>query len=197
MNLLRNILSVIGGIIVIGFLFAYVRFDLGDKISKASKLDPQAIGAYMTMFDAVLTTGRATDAMARKVKIDADVSTEDVIESMASIATDANMIQVGDSLMSDGKADAKGNKTRYIRIMSYCSPSIAKEFIDYSKAFGAFMPCRILIVEDDNGDRWLYTMAMELMLFGGHTLPPEMMKKAQHVRSTMYKMMDLGAKGDF
>jgi len=59
------------------------------------------------------------------------------------------------------------------------------------------LPCRILIVENDDGERWLITMAMELMLFGGHTLPPEMMKKAEHVRATMYKMMDLGAKGDF
>ena len=69
--------------------------------------------------------------------------------------------------------------------------------IYYSLSFGAFMPCRILIVEDKNGDRWLITMAMELMLFGGHTLPPEMMEKAEHVRATMYKMMDLGAEGDF
>ena len=38
---------------------------------------------------------------------------------------------------------------------------------------------------------------MELILFGGHTLAPEMMKKAEHVRSAMYKMMDLGMKGDF
>jgi hypothetical protein len=40
-------------------------------------------------------------------------------------------------------------------------------------------------------------MAMELMLFAGHTLPPEMMKKAEHVRDAMYKMMDIGAKADF
>jgi uncharacterized protein (DUF302 family) len=197
MNLLKTILSIIGGIVVLSILFVYTKYDLGDKIDKASKLDPQAIGAYMTMFNAVLTTGRATDAMARKVKIDPEVTIDEVIESMKSIATDANMLQVGDSLMSDGKVNAKGNKTRYIRILSYCSPQIAKQFIDYAKAFGAFMPCRILIVEDDNGDKWLYTMAMELMLFGGHTLPPKMMEKAQHVRNTMYKMMDLGAKGDF
>jgi len=37
---------------------------------------------------------------------------------------------------------------------------------------------------------------MELMLFGGHTLAPEVMTKAEHVSSAMYKMMDLGAKGD-
>lgn len=196
MNILKSILALIGAIIIIAAIAVYVKFDLGDKLEKASKLDPKAMGAYMTMFDAVLTTGKATDAMVRRVKIDPDVPTEDVVEAMKSIATDANMVQVGDSHMSDKSIkDGKGN--RYIRILHYCSPSIAKEFIDYSLAFGAFMPCRILIVEDDNGDRWLITMAMELMLFGGHTLPPEMMKKAEHVRSTMYKMMDLGAKGDF
>ena len=196
MRFLKNTLALIGGIILIALIVAYVKFDLGDKMAKASKLDPKAMGAYMTMFDAVLTTGRATDAMVRRVKVDPDVSTEDVVEAMKSIATDANMLQVGDSRMAEEK-DASGNRQRYIRILHYCSPGIAKQFIDYSVAFGAFMPCRILIVEDDNGDRWLITMAMELMLFGGHTLPPEMMEKAEHVRSTMYKMMDLGAKGDF
>jgi len=196
MNLLKSILAFIGGVIVIAVIVAYVKFDLGDRMEKASKLDPKAMGAYMTMFDAVLTTGKATDAMVRKVKVDPDVSTEDVVESMKSIATDANMVQVGDSHMAE-ELDHNGKRQRFIRILHYCSPSIAKQFIDYSLAFGAFMPCRILIVEDDNGDRWLITMAMELMLFGGQTLPPEMMEKAEHVRDTMYKMMDLGAKGDF
>ncbi len=197
MGLLKNILAVIGAILVAGFIFAYVKFGLGDKMDKMSQLDPKAMGAYMTMFDGVLETGKAPDAMVRKVKVNPEVSNEDIVESMKSIATDANMIQVGDALMSDGKPGPDGKKTRYIRILSYCSPGIAKQFIDFSEAFGAFMPCRVLIVEDDNGDRWLYTMAMELMLFGGHTLPPEMMKQAEHVRDTMYKMMDLGAEGDF
>ena len=189
-------MAFIGGAIIIAAIVAFVKFDLGDKMSKASKLDPMAMGAYMNMFDAVLTTGRATEAMVRKVKIDPDVSTEDVVEAMKSIATDANMLQVGDSHMAE-KFDHNKKRQRYVRILHYCSPAIAKQFIDYTESFGAFMPCRILIVEDDKGDRWLITMAMELMLFGGHTLPPEMMKKAEHVRDTMYKMMDLGAKGDF
>ncbi len=196
MKFIKGIFTLIGLVVVAGLLFAFIKFDLGDKLDKASKLDPKAMGAYMHMFDAVLTTGRSTEAMVRKVKIDPDVSTEDVIESMKSIAGDANMLQVGDSKMEiTGGIKKDGN--RYIRILHYCSPSIAKKFINYSRAFGAFMPCRILIVEDDNGDRWLYTMAMELMLFGGETLPPEMMKMAEHVRDTMYSMMDMGAKGDF
>jgi len=196
MNILKNILSAIGALIIVVGLVAFVKFDLGDKMGKVSKLDPQAMGAYMNMFDAVLTTGRSADAMVRKVKINDDVSTDEVIESMRSIATDANMLQVGDSRMAE-EYDHEGKRQRYVRILHYCAPNIAKTFIDYSVAYGAFMPCRILIVEDDKGDRWLVTMAMELMLFGGHTLPPEMMKKAEHVRDTMSKMMDLAAIGDF
>ncbi len=196
MNLLKNILSIIGAIVIVAILVVFVKYDLSAKMDKASKLDPKAMGAYMNMFNAVLTTGRSADAMVRRVKIDPNVSTDDVIESMNNIASEANMLQVGDSRMAE-MHDHNGKRQRYIRILHYCAPNIAKTFIDYSEAYGAFMPCRILVVEDDNGDRWLMTMAMELMLFGGHTLPPEMMKKAEHVRDTMYKMMDLGAKGDF
>lgn len=196
MKFIKGIFTLIGLLVVVGLLFATVKFDLIGKADKASKLDPKAMGAYMHMFEEVLTTGRSTEAMIRKVKINPDVSTEDVIESMKSVAADANMLQVGDSKMSVNSSIKDGGK-RYIRILHYCSPSIAEQFIAYTEAFGAFMPCRILIVEDDNGDRWLYTMAMELMLFGGHTLPPEMMEMAEHVRDTMYSMMDLGAEGDF
>jgi len=196
MNLLKNILTAIGGVIVVGFIIAFFTFDLGTRISQVNKLDPQALPAYMDMFDKVLTTGNSAEAMIRKVKINPEVSTEDVVEAMKSIAMDNNMIQVGDSRMAE-EHDAAGNRQRYIRILHYCAPNIAKTFIGYSEAFGAFMPCRILIVEDDNGERWLITMGMELMLFGGQPLPPEMMELAEHVRDTMYSMMDLGAEGDF
>jgi len=196
MKVLKGIFAFIGFIVVVGLLFATFKYDLIDKMGKASKLDPKAMGAYINMFDAVLTTGRSTEAMTKKVKIDPEITTGEVIETMKSIAEDNGMFQVGDSKMQVNSS-IKGGGDRYIRILHYCSPSIAKQFVDYTEAFGAFMPCRILIVEDDKGDRWLYTMAMELMLFGGHTLPPEMMKKAEHVRDTIYSMMDLAAKGDF
>ncbi len=86
---------------------------------------------------------------------------------MQSIAEENNFLVVGDSKMSINSSIKEPNGKRYIRILHFCSPSIAEQFIDYSESFGAFMPCRIMIVEDDEGNRWLYTMAMELMLYGG------------------------------
>jgi uncharacterized protein (DUF302 family) len=199
MGLLKNILSVIGGVVIVGMLFAFVKFDLGTRMNQISKLDPGAMGAYAKMADTLLTTGNSAESMIKMVQIEDDLSTEDLVANLHEIALSANFKVVGDALMSKSGVDADGKKTKLVRILSFCSPGIAKQFIDYSKAFGAFMPCRILIVEDDEGHRWMYTMSMELMLFGGHTLPPEMLVQAKHVRDTMYLMIDQGGKvdGDF
>jgi len=192
MNLLKNILSVIGGIVVLGLLFAYVKFDLGKRASQAADLDPKAMALYMAMADNVLATGDSAKAMIRRVKVSRDVDVEDVVESLNSIATERNLLVVANSLMSGG---SKGGK--YIRIISYCNPYIAKQFINHSMAYSAFMPCRVAIVEDDNGDLWLYTMDLGLMIAGGHTLPPKLLEQAKYIESTMYEMMDKASVGDF
>jgi uncharacterized protein (DUF302 family) len=161
-------------------------------MGKVSSLHPDAMGHYMDMFKKVLDTGSSADARIRKVRINDDVTTDDAIDNMRDIAMDNNFLVVGDAKMSINSSIKTGGK-RYIRILSFCAPSVAEQFIGYSEAFGAFMPCRILIVEDDEGNRWLYTMSMELMLYGGKPLPPEMIKMALKVRGLMYGMMDAAA----
>ena len=189
--MLKNILSAIGAIAVIAVVYMMVNF--GGMISGASSLHPDAMGYYMDMFDKVVKTGNSAEAMVRKVKINDDVSTDDAIENMRGIAEENNFLVVGDAKMSiKSSIKAPGGK-RYIRILSFCAPSIAEKFIGYSEAFGAFMPCRILIVEDDEGNRWLYTMSMELMLYGGKPLPDDMLEMAETVRGLMYGMMDAAA----
>jgi len=155
------------------------------------------MGYYMDMFKKVLETGNSAEAMIRKVRINDDVSTEDVVDNLKSMAGDNNFLVVGDSKMSINSSIKEGGK-RYIRILHFCAPSVAEKFIGFSEAFGAFMPCRILIVEDDKGNRWLYTMAMELMLYGGKPLPADMMTMAETVRDLMYGIMDAAAvDGDY
>jgi uncharacterized protein (DUF302 family) len=199
MGLLKNILSIIGGVVIVGVLFAFVKFDLGTRMNQISKLDPGAMDAYAKMADTLLTTGNSAEAMVKMVQVEDDLSTEELVANLNEIAISKNFKVVGDAIMSKSGVDADGQKTKLVRILSFCSPSIAKQFINYSKAFGAFMPCRILIVEDDDGHRWMYTMSMELMLFGGHTLPADMLKQAKHVRDTMYLMVNQAGKvdGDF
>jgi len=191
--MLKKILSVIGAITVLAVIIGYLTIG-----SKVGSLHPDAMGHYMTMFGKVLETGNSAEAMIRKVKINDDVSTEDAIDTMRGIAEENNFLVVGDAKMSIKSSIKDPDGKRYIRILSFCAPSIAEKFIGYSESFGAFMPCRILIVEDDEGNRWLYTMAMELMLYGGKPLPDDMLKMAEQVRGLMYGMMDAAAiDGDY
>jgi len=189
--MLKNILSAIGAVALAAMVYMLVSF--GGMMGKVSSLHPDAMGHYMTMFEKVLETGNSAEAMVRKVKINDDVSTEDAIENMRSIAEENNFLVVGDAKMSIKSSIKDPGGKRYIRILSFCAPSIAEKFIGYSEAFGAFMPCRILIVEDDEGNRWLYTMSMELMLYGGKPLPADMLEMAESVRGLMYGMMDAAA----
>jgi len=191
----KNILSIIGGIALLAIVYVVINF--GGMMGKVSSLHPDAMGHYMDMFKKVLDTGSSADAMIRKVRINDDVTTDDAIDNMRDIAMDNNFLVVGDAKMSINSSIKTGGK-RYIRILSFCAPSVAEQFIGYSEAFGAFMPCRILIVEDDEGNRWLYTMSMELMLYGGKPLPDNMMEMALRVRGLMYGMMDAAATdGDY
>jgi len=194
--MIKSILSTIGGITLI--VVAYLAINFGGMMGKVTTLHPDAMGHYMSMFEEVLESGSSAEAMVRRVKINDDVSTEDALDTMRDIATDNNFLVVGDAKMSiKGSIKDPGGK-RYIRILSFCAPSIAEKFIGYNEGFGAFMPCRILVVEDDEGNRWLHTMEMELMLYGGKPLPADMLKMALRVRGLMYGMMDAAATdGDY
>ena len=196
MGFIKGILMLIGTIVVAGMIFAFVKF--GGMIGQATKLDPQAMGLYMDMFTKVLETGTSADAMVKKVKVNADVSNEDIKDAIESIASDGNMQMVGDVTMFDGSPiDASGKKTKYTRTFSLCSRPVAQKMLNYSMAYGAFMPCRIMLQEDDNGDRWLYTMDMGLMIHGGRPLSDEMRVLAEDIQETVYKATDLAAIGEF
>jgi len=196
MNLIKNILSGVGALVLVGALVGFVM--MGDMIGKVDKLDPKAMGLYMEMAEGVLNKGDAAATMVKTVKVEDDISIEDVIDVMKSVAMDNNMLVVGDTVMfRDGQKDVFGNTTRHVEIVSFCNKQIARDFIDYSVAFGAFMPCRVILTRDENGDLWLSTMKLDLMIAGGYPLTPKMLKMAEKVRDTMYEIVEKGASGDF
>ena len=202
MKFLKSLFSLIGLIVVAGFLFAYFKFDLGTRISQAKSLDPEAMGLYMKMMDDVLTTGDAAKAMVikRKLKIepgqDKKEAIQNALEIMDEVGEEYGLAMVDTKLMSRGEKDSMGVYQPYIRIRSYCSPTIAKIFLGYSPEYIGFMPCRIGIVEDKNGDIYLYTMAMGLMIHGGKPLPPKLLNLAQEVQKGMYTMLEKAANGE-
>ena len=194
MNAIKNILTGIGALVVVAVFISFAT--LGDKIVKVSDLDSGALSAYSKMFDTVLETGNAAEAMILEYKVDDDMDNEGVGESVHALAEEYNMRITGDIKMFT-KEDAAPEEVKHARIFYLCSLTIAKKFLNYSRHYGGFMPCRIMMIELGNGERFLYTMDLTLMIHGGQPLSPEMLELASSVQTAMEEISTRAAKGDF
>jgi hypothetical protein len=201
MKFIKGLFTFVGAVVVIGFIFAFVTFDLGTRIGQVSKLDPQALPEYMKMFDKVLTTGDPAKGMIRKAKMvipegmTKAEAFENALDIMDETASEYGMALVDSKTMPrEGKLFKDGGLLTHIR--SYCSPYIADKFLAYSPEFIGFMPCRVGFVEEANGDIYIYTMSMELMINGGYVLSPELLELANEVRAGMYAMLENAAAGE-
>jgi len=185
--------SLIGAI----FAFSLMLFTSGcTTMSQVNKLDDRAIDSYMDMFNKVLESGDPAESMMLEYKVEEDVENSDVAESIYALAEEYNMRVTGDIKMFTIK-DAKPNEVKHARIFSLCSLPIAKKFLNHSRYFGGFMPCRIILVEYGNGSRYLITMDLTLAVYGGYPLPENMLKLAKKVKTAMQEIPKRAAQGDF
>ncbi len=190
MKLIKGLLTLIGAIVVIGAIIAAVK--IGPKVAN---FDSKALGAYMDMAGKVLETGDPAKGMVirKKMVIPEGMSKQEAID---------NAIEIMDEIASEHGLAVVDHKVMprssgiYTQIRSYCSPSIADVFLDHSREFIGFMPCRIGIIEEPNGDIYLYTMNLDLAIYGGTVLPKKMLDLAHEVEKAMYGMIEHGASGE-
>ena len=160
------------------------------------KLDDGAMKAYDDMFSEVVENGDPAKSMMKEFKVGEDVTGDDVKESVSALAEEYNMRVTGYVKMFT-KEDAKPDEVKEARIWSLCSLHIAKVFLNHSRYFGGFMPCRIMYVQYGNGDAYLITMDLTLAIHGGYPLPPEMLNLATKVDKAMTEIPARAAEGDF
>jgi uncharacterized protein (DUF302 family) len=72
----------------------------------------------------------------------------------------------------------------------------AHEMVKFNPIFAAYMPCRIALVEDQEGKHWLMMLNLD-MLINNTPLPPELRKIAERVNATLTQIMEAGANGEF
>ncbi len=190
MKFIKSILALIGALVIAGLIAVFAKYG-----STLKQFDGGALGAYMAMAGKVAETGDPAKGMIlrKKMTIPEDMTKQEAID---------NAIEVMDEVASqhglamvDHKVMPRKNGV-YTQIRSYCSPTIADYFLNYSREFIGFMPCRIGIIEEPNGDIYLYTMNLDLMIHGGKKLPDNLLKLAKEVEAGMYGMLEAGAAGE-
>jgi len=185
---MRN--ALIGLVLVIGIVF----FSFKDSIKAAGNLNEGAWETFLTIWDKwEKSEGDIVYATTWEEKVDDGVSFDEVLEAIKDVGIEANMRLVGE-LPLGKELKARGVKSGRLYVVSYCAPDIARKMVDFSAAAAAYLPCRISIVEREDG-LWLYTLNMDMMIKLGKVMSPELLKDTLWVRQTIWDMMQAGKTG--
>jgi uncharacterized protein (DUF302 family) len=129
-----------------------------------------------------------------KMPLAEDVTADDAIDSMKLRANARNFKLVA-HLPLYKELQAMGIDSRRVEIFQFCDARIAHEMISHDIDFSAYLPCRITLIEDENGDTWLVTLDLDVIIRTAN-LPPDLMENAIVVRDTIREIMQAGANGD-
>jgi len=195
MGFIRNILALLG-VVAIG-LAVWLGPTLYKYKTAFDGFDDQAFDTYKGMMDRLAETGNGAAATVWKAKVAEGLTFEDVDQSIKQVAIDRNIRGVGELPLGDQVAAMKGTSWRKLNIYLYCNPLTAAKMIEHDLAYAAYLPCRVSLVEDETGQLWIYTLDMDMMIYGGKTLPPELLKEALEVKDIMQDILTRAAEGDF
>lgn len=159
--------------------------------------DPKAAETYLQLMKDVVRTRNAAEATIWKNKVAEGLTPEDVEQSLKTIANELNIANVGELPLYKDVEAKTGEPYRFAKIYMFCNSLTAAMMMDYSDAFSAYLPCRITMIEDKEGNLWLYALNMDLMIHGGEPLPKELKEEAIRVKEIILEIMERAAEGDF
>ena len=138
--------------------------------------------------------------MVAKKKVDPSLSFEEVIESMDLRANLLNMKKVGHSTPWKVIEATTGEPSPKLEMLSYCDIPTMRDILNYVPEFSVFVPCRISVVEDANGDLWIMTLDWDVRWLDTSPNPNKISKELRDaaimVRENIESIMEAGANGD-
>jgi uncharacterized protein (DUF302 family) len=167
------------------------------SLATISKLEDGAGAEASRMWDRWVEGGgdiAVATTWERKVKD--GISAAEVEQILKGVAVERNMRDVGTLPLSKELEARSGKKEKLLTVYSFCSPDTARKMVDFSPHMAAYLPCRVSMVEKEDG-LWLYTLNMDMMVKMGRKLPSPLKEEAMAVRNTIWEMMERGSKGEF
>jgi len=201
LKLIWNLLALVGLACVAGIIWVAITYDFGlqniKDLKNLGSFDAKAPDVYMEMTKGLLATGNAAEATVWKIPVAEGLTVADVEDTMRFVANEHNIKNVGELPLSEQVATMTGQDQRFWKIYMFCNPLTAAKMINYSDAYSAYLPCRVSLVEDQEGKLWIYSLNMDMMIHGGESLPAELFDEANSIKETILDIMNRGAEGAF
>ncbi len=132
-----------------------------------------------------------------KIPLAKGVSMDDAVDSMKLRANALNIKLVAELPLSKQVEAMTGKPERRMTIFQFCDALTAKELVNLDMDFAIFLPCRIAMIEDKNGQAWLIMMDMNVnQLSKSAQMNSELTAKIKKVRDGLIEIMNAGARGD-
>jgi uncharacterized protein (DUF302 family) len=140
--------------------------------------------------------------MAHKMKVNDDISFEDAIESMKLRANLVNFKQVGHQPLWKEIEAITGAEQPKVEIFQFCDAMVARKILDYAPEFVVFLPCRVALLEDAEGQIWVMTLDWDVGWLDyaqnpNSALDVELRKEAKRIRDAIFYIMEGAVTGDF
>jgi hypothetical protein len=195
MKFIWNLIGLFGLVVLVLVVAAVIQ--LGPSITNLATFDEKALATYAEIGKSLIETGSGPEATVWKIPVAEGLSAKEVEETMRFVANEHNIKNVGELPLYKEVEAMSGTPFRFITVYMFCNAMTASRMLEISDAFSAYLPCRISMVEDKSGKLWLYTLNMDLMIYGGKALPPAMKEEAVQVKETILDIMNRGASGEF
>lgn len=195
MRLVRNLLALVGLLTLITVGFLILAFE--PYVNKARSLDEGALSVYAAMARTVLETGDSMEAMVYRRRVASGYSMAEVQERLEQASEALGLEALGAPLAVHQQVVVeRAHRFPFLQVYLFCDPMLAADLIRHNPAMAAFLPCRIILHEDDQGRLWLMTPNLDLVLHGGRPLPILLHERAQGLQSTLRAMVDQAAGHD-
>lgn len=129
-----------------------------------------------------------------RVQVQQGVSFDDAVESLKLRANQHNLKLVGSSPLYKEIEALTGKPSRRMEIFSFCDGLVAQQMISINPLMISFMPCRISIVEDEQGKLWVISMMIDKAMI--RALPTAIRKNAERIMAAMKDSMLAASNGD-
>ncbi|AHE99954.1 DUF302 domain-containing protein [Thioalkalivibrio paradoxus] len=194
MRLVRNVLALVGllTLVAIGGLILV----LEPYMHKVRSLDEAALGVYSEVARTILATGDPTAALVYQRSVAAGLTVADVEIALGRAAEAADLHTLGALSVDRQVRNRAGVGFPFLKVYLFCEPELAADLIRHTTAMAAFLPCRIILHEDERGGLWLMTPNLDLVIHGGRPLPIALQERALGLQSTLREIVDRAAAGD-
>jgi len=174
--------------VLVGFIYYQ-----GYAATKA--FDPQ-FPHFLGRFLQNSITNDVISALVIKYPLSEGVKPKQAIKSMKSVAKRLNIKFIDNyPIYKEIRKATKNKEAAYVEIFHFCDAKTAAALLNYNPDYSIHMPCKITLYKDTDGQVWLATLDLNLLIYGARNLDKETKIKALKIQDGLLKIMGAGASG--